>query len=160
MGNTTTYGCAAPATYTYGAPQACGAQQLYMTSSHAMPGYVVPTMTSASQSTPVFPPASATMQAMAAPSTTTPVLPTAPSMVAMPGYTMAPQATAGGTTMYVPSIGGPEPATSHTLASETVQGVVAEPAPTVMTMTTIASPSKTRKGKKVGSKKKSKANCC
>merc|ERR1719461_234297 len=154
--NTTTYGCAAPATYTYGAPQACGAQQLYMTSSHAMPGYVVPTMTSASQPTPVFPQASATMQAMAAPSTTTPVLPSAPSMVAMPGYTMAPQATAGGTTMYVPSMGGPETAAS---ASETVQGV-AEPDPSVTTMTTLAGPSKAKKGKKVGSKKKSKANCC
>mmetsp|Transcript_29175 Transcript_29175/g.57123 ORF Transcript_29175/g.57123 Transcript_29175/m.57123 type:complete len:203 (+) Transcript_29175:91-699(+) len=159
--STTAYGCAAPSTYTYGAPQACGAQQLYMTSSPVMPGYMVPsTMASASPST-VFQPASATMQAMAAPSTTTPVLPTAPSMVAMPGYTMAPQATAGGTTMYVPSIGGPEMATNQTLATETVQGAVAEPAPMVTSMATMASPSKTQKGKKkVGSKKKSKANCC
>ena len=157
----TAYGCAAPTTYTYGAPQACGAQQLYIPSSHATPGYMVPTtMTNASPSTPVFQPASATMQAMAAPSTTTPVLPSAPSMVAMPGYTMAPQATAGGTTMYVPSIGGPEMATNQTLATETVQGAVAEPAPAVTTVTTMASPSKTKKGKKVGSKKKSKANCC
>jgi len=56
--------------------------------------------------------------------------------------------------MYVPSIGGPETATSNALATETVQGAVAEPAPAVTAMTTMASPSKAKKGKKVGSKKK------